>query len=63
VTEALDSTGTEFGEERLISCTRELVTRSASDVLQGILTAVQDFSRGATPADDMTVAVTKFRAS
>jgi steroid delta-isomerase-like uncharacterized protein len=63
VTEALDSTGTEFGEERLISCARELVTGSASDVLQGILAAVQDFSRGTTPADDMTVAVTKFRAS
>jgi steroid delta-isomerase-like uncharacterized protein len=63
VTEALDSTSTEFGEERLISCASELVSHSASDVLQGILTAVQDFSRGTTPADDMTVAVTKFRMS
>ena len=63
VTEARDSTGAEFGEERLISSASELVTHSASDVLQGILTAVQDFSGGATPADDMTVAVTRFRAS
>lgn len=63
VTEALDSTSTEFGEERLISCASELVSHSASDVLQGILTAVQEFSRGTTRADDMTVAVTKFRMS
>jgi len=63
VTEALDSTGTEFGDERLISCASELLTHSASEVLQGILSAVQDFSRGTTPADDITVAVTRFRAS
>lgn len=63
VTEALDSAGMEFGEERLISCASELVSHSASDVLQGILTAVQDFSRGTIPADDITVAVTTFRAS
>ena len=63
VTEALDSAGMEFGEERLISCASELATYSASDVLQGILTTVQDFSRGTAPADDITVAVTTFRTS
>ena len=63
VTDALDSAGMEFGEERLISCTSKLATHSASDVLQGILTAVPDFSRSTTPADDITVAVTTFRAA
>jgi Stage II sporulation protein E (SpoIIE) len=45
VTEALDSTGREFGDERLISCASELLTHSASEVLQGILSAAGFFAR------------------
>ena len=63
VTEALDSAGMEFGEGRLISCTTELISNSASDVLRGVLNAVQDFSRGTPPGDDMTVAVIRFRTA
>jgi sigma-B regulation protein RsbU (phosphoserine phosphatase) len=60
VTEAVDSAGAEFGEERLIKCSSELLAHPAPEMLQGILSAVRDFSRTTTLADDITVAVTRF---
>ena len=61
VTEARDSQDGDFGEERLISCIHALSARPAPEMLHGILTAVQDFSRGTVPSDDMTVAIARFR--
>jgi sigma-B regulation protein RsbU (phosphoserine phosphatase) len=50
----------EFGEERLIATIRKQQRRSAGEVLDGILSDVQQFSRG-EQADDMTLIVAKGR--
>ena len=50
----------EFGEERLIAAVRQNRQQSAADIMDEILGAVQQFSRG-EQADDMTLIVAKCR--
>lgn len=61
VSEATDSRGEEFGEDRLIASAKLSVSSSAAEMLQRILGAVREFCKG-TQADDITVAVVKYRA-
>lgn len=60
VTEARDQSGEEFGEERLIAIANRAST--AAETQLSILRKVHEFCRGATQADDITVAVVKFGA-
>ncbi len=50
----------EFGEERLMAAIRKQQKQSASEILDNILSEVQQFSRG-EQADDMTLIVAKGR--
>jgi phosphoserine phosphatase RsbU/P len=50
----------EFGEDRLIASMRTLRGRCACEILDGIITEVQDFSQG-EQADDMTLIVARCR--
>jgi sigma-B regulation protein RsbU (phosphoserine phosphatase) len=56
ISEAGPNEDEEYGEERLIVTTREHPLRSAKEILDGILTDVQQASRG-RQADDMTLIV------
>jgi serine phosphatase RsbU (regulator of sigma subunit) len=58
--ESEDGDSEEFGEERLIASIRKQQQQSAGDVLDGILSEVQQFSR-AEQADDMTLIVARGR--
>ena len=58
VTEALDSNGKEFGEERLINLIQTQRNLPAKEILKNITKAVKDFS-GDFQADDITLIVLK----
>lgn len=61
VTEAHDADNHEFGEDRLISCVTALGASPAQEIVGGILARVNDFSKGLSQTDDITVTATKFR--
>jgi sigma-B regulation protein RsbU (phosphoserine phosphatase) len=54
VTEAANSAGDEFGEDRLVRTLRESSASTAADLVREIVNAVSTFS-GASRADDITV--------
>src|SRR5271166_3338966 len=56
ISEAGPNEEEEFGEERLIATAREHQQQSAGEILDGILSDVQQASRG-RQADDMTLIV------
>ena len=60
VTEALDTSGEEFGEERLIEVIKAHHGESASDLLGHVIEAVQTFARGAEQYDDVTALVVRY---
>jgi sigma-B regulation protein RsbU (phosphoserine phosphatase) len=60
ISEASPNEEDEFGEERLIETARSVQERSAGEVLEAILSEVQEFSQG-EQADDMTLIVARCR--
>jgi sigma-B regulation protein RsbU (phosphoserine phosphatase) len=55
VTESQDGEGEEFGEDRLHALISALAGASADDVRQAVVEAVQSWSAGTPPHDDLTV--------
>ena len=60
VTEALDTQGNEFGEDRLAAILRDTHTLEAGDILDSVIAGVQSFARGTAQHDDVTAMVVKF---
>lgn len=60
VTEALNTAGEEFGEDRLIAVLEAHFGRSAGEVLAEVVEAVQRFTRGAEQYDDVTALVVRY---
>jgi serine phosphatase RsbU (regulator of sigma subunit) len=60
VTEALNTEGQEFGEERLAAIAEQRHKEDAAAILQAIVQGVQTFARGAAQHDDVTAMVVKF---
>ncbi len=58
-TEAMTETGDEFGEERLVASLDKHRSKSASDIIKGIVEDVQSFTKGKPQHDDMTMVVVK----
>jgi len=61
VTEALDPSGEEFGDARLLACVETCRDCPPADVLQRILASVRAFAASAAPNDDVTALVLKYR--
>lgn len=59
LTEAMDENGVEFGEERLRQAVIPHVEGSAQDVLDGILDAIREHTRGAVQSDDLTIVIAR----
>lgn len=59
VTEAVDGSGMEFGEERLIACIRERSAHPAKELARGILQSVSEHRGGRAATDDLTVLVVR----
>jgi steroid delta-isomerase-like uncharacterized protein len=60
ITEAVSATGEEFGEERLIARAQANLDLVPAAIVDGILQAVQEFTAGTKPHDDLTVLVLKY---
>jgi sigma-B regulation protein RsbU (phosphoserine phosphatase) len=60
VTEALDAGGSEFGEERLLSCVMASHELELPSLLKCVLDAVRDFCAGTSQSDDLTVLVLRY---
>ncbi|NOQ21559.1 MAG: SpoIIE family protein phosphatase [Candidatus Aegiribacteria sp.] len=61
LTEAMDSSGFEFGTERLYNVVLENRDLSAHQISSGILDAVNSYSKGSPQGDDQTLVVLKYR--
>jgi steroid delta-isomerase-like uncharacterized protein len=60
VTEARDSNGDEFGEERLLSCVQANCTLPSVELVECLLSSVQQFSAGTAQTDDVTMLVLRY---
>jgi len=60
VTEASNSNGDEFGEYRLACLLRERCSRTADDLVRGVVNAVAAFSGGSRTDDITVVAIPAF---
>jgi sigma-B regulation protein RsbU (phosphoserine phosphatase) len=60
VTEARDSSGEEFGEERLLSCVQANCMRSPAEIVECLLSTVHEFSAGTAQSDDITMLVLRY---
>jgi sigma-B regulation protein RsbU (phosphoserine phosphatase) len=61
VSEALSSTGEEFGESRIVSCVQANIGLEPQGLLEALFSNVREFARGAAQSDDITAMVLKFR--
>jgi serine phosphatase RsbU (regulator of sigma subunit)/pSer/pThr/pTyr-binding forkhead associated (FHA) protein len=62
VTEAVDTAGDEFGEQRLLPCIAEHSSSAPGVLLDKILATVRAFSANAAQVDDVTALVLRYRA-
>jgi sigma-B regulation protein RsbU (phosphoserine phosphatase) len=60
VSEALDTSGEEFGDDRLLDVAQSAGDRSAQGLVDAIVSAVRGFTRGAPQSDDITVMVIRY---
>ena len=60
LTEAVNTAGDEFEDERLAAVLNRMRGRSAQDALDAVLAAVTDFAGIEPPRDDMTLMVVRF---
>jgi sigma-B regulation protein RsbU (phosphoserine phosphatase) len=59
VTEAADPGDDDFGEERLAALVAALREKPAAEIVLAVEAAVQEFTQGAPPADDITVVIAR----
>ena len=59
VTEAQRSDREQFGEEKIVPVLEKLADRHAGEILEGILAAVNEFTKGERAHDDQTIVVAK----
>jgi sigma-B regulation protein RsbU (phosphoserine phosphatase) len=59
ITEALNASDQEFGEERLLEALRACDARSAADTISSMLLLVDGFTAGTPQHDDMTLVVVR----
>ena len=61
ITEAMNTSDEEFGEEKLISTVKEHLSEAASGLIQNIISSVKKHAGNRPQSDDMTLAVIKRR--
>jgi sigma-B regulation protein RsbU (phosphoserine phosphatase) len=60
ITEALDPTGSEFGEERLLECVRAHRESPPTILLQTVLASVREFIGSDEQSDDLTALILRY---
>jgi sigma-B regulation protein RsbU (phosphoserine phosphatase) len=60
ITEAFNSDGEEFGDDRLVSCVQASQALAPQALLEHVLDVVHQFTRGAEQSDDLTLLILKY---
>jgi sigma-B regulation protein RsbU (phosphoserine phosphatase) len=60
ITEAMDGSENEYGEERLQGCLKRYSNSALTDIIQGVIGEVKSFSVGAPQTDDITVLALRY---
>jgi serine phosphatase RsbU (regulator of sigma subunit)/DNA-binding NarL/FixJ family response regulator len=63
ITESVNAQGEQFGEKRLLEAIRPAIGRPAEEIQQAALTALQRFTGGGPPQDDITLVVLAHRGA
>jgi predicted ester cyclase len=63
ITEALNPTGSEFGEERLLGCVRAHRESTPTILLQTVLASVREFIGSGEQSDDLTALILRYTGS
>ena len=63
ISEATNSEGEEFGDDRIIECLAQDDERDPNVVLDRVFARLREFTVGELPADDMTALVLRYRGS
>ncbi|MHC5059450.1 MAG: PP2C family protein-serine/threonine phosphatase [Planctomycetota bacterium] len=59
--EAMNASKEQFGEERIMSLLKQYARSPAQELVEIVMEALKDFTRGAEPEDDITLLALKFR--
>jgi len=59
VTEAVNPSDEDFGEQRLAELVASMQGKSAQEIMEAVHSEVARFTQGAPPADDITVVVAR----
>jgi phosphoserine phosphatase RsbU/P len=62
ISEALNTAGEEFGDDRILECLTRHARGSVSEVLECLVQTVKTFASGTVQGDDMTAVVLRYRA-
>jgi sigma-B regulation protein RsbU (phosphoserine phosphatase) len=62
VSEAMNTAGDEFGEDRITATVAAVVDQPPQRVLDALVATLRDFTRDAEPHDDMTAVVLRYIA-
>ena len=60
VTEAMNASDEEFGDDRLVDCVKNLRSREPQAVLEELMQQVKDFCGDATQSDDVTMMLVRY---
>ncbi len=60
VSEALNESGDEFTDERLLESIAAHQGKAPQELLDGVVAAVRAFCGGATQSDDMTIVIVRY---
>ena len=63
VTEAMDPADQMFGDSRLSEVLPDIMQRHSTSFRKTILESIETFIRGASPADDITLLLVRYRAA
>ncbi len=63
ISEAQNPAGEDYGDDRLLACLEDNRGASPMEMRDALLVSVRAFASGATPIDDMTVLVLRYRRS
>ena len=61
ISEAQNPAGEDYGDDRLLACLEDNRGASPMEMRDALLVSVRAFASGATPIDDMTVLVLRYR--
>jgi sigma-B regulation protein RsbU (phosphoserine phosphatase) len=59
--EAMNASKEQFGEERIMSLLKQYARSPAQELVEIVIEALKDFTRGAEPEDDITLLALKYR--